>query len=145
MQIEVSVEIDAPAERVWDVMADVERWPEWTASMRRVERLDRGPFAVGSEARVKQPKMPVLRWTVVSVEPGRAFAWETRSPGACTVGTHVVDPQGPGRSRATLSVKQSGPVMALLAPFIRPMTRRYVEIEAAGLKRRCEAAWAPDR
>ena len=34
------VEIDAPAAEVWDVFSDVERWPEWTASVTRLVALD---------------------------------------------------------------------------------------------------------
>jgi uncharacterized membrane protein len=34
------VEIEAPAGVVWDVFSDVERWPEWTASVTRLVALD---------------------------------------------------------------------------------------------------------
>ena len=56
MQFETTVQIDASPQSVWEVMTDVERWPEWTTSVQRVERLDDGPLRVGSRARLKQPK-----------------------------------------------------------------------------------------
>jgi uncharacterized protein YndB with AHSA1/START domain len=42
MEIERIIDIDAPPERVWTVMTEVERWPEWTASVTGVALLDKG-------------------------------------------------------------------------------------------------------
>ena len=137
-EITLSVDVAAPPERVWAAMADVERWPEWTASVTGVERLDRGAFGVGSRARVRQPGFPAAVWTVTALEPGRAFAWRSAVPGLTSVGVHRVDPAGESMSRVTLSLTWSGP----LAPVIRlragKRSRRYVELEARGLKRRSE-------
>jgi len=36
------VDIAAPPGGVWAVIADVERWPEWTPTVTRLQRLDRG-------------------------------------------------------------------------------------------------------
>jgi uncharacterized membrane protein len=137
MDIEQTIEIDAPPEVVWSVMQDVERWPEWTASTQRVKRLDDGPFALGSRARIKQPGFPEVEWQVTSIEPGRSFAWETRAPGQHMVGIHRIEPTDSG-SRVTLGVRSSGPVAVVIGLLFGGRARNFVEIEARGLKRRSE-------
>lgn len=132
-----TVDINARASRVWDVIADVERWPEWTASMTSVQRLDSGPLAIGSRARVKQPKLAASKWVVTAVEHGRGFTWVSRSPGIESTGYHYVQPT-PSGSRATLSIEFRGILAPLVASLWSSLITRYVEMEAAGLKRRSE-------
>jgi carbon monoxide dehydrogenase subunit G len=48
MDYQVSVDIAAPPDVVWSVMADVERWHEWTPSVRGIRLLDGGPCASGA-------------------------------------------------------------------------------------------------
>ena len=95
-------------------MADVERWPEWTASVKRVERLDEGPLRVGSRVRIRQPRLPLAVWTVTALEPGRFFEWRSPVPGLLSVGDHRVDAAGADTSRVTLSITWSG----VLSPVI---------------------------
>ncbi len=38
MFLEVTREIHASPEQVWAILADVERWPEWTKSMTKITR-----------------------------------------------------------------------------------------------------------
>src|SRR5215213_5897034 len=79
MHLEHRLEIDTPASVVWDLTVDVERWPETTPTMTSVERLDDGPLGVGSQARIKQPAQRPTVWTVTRFEPGRHFAWATKT------------------------------------------------------------------
>ena len=134
---ERQIEVSAPFERVWTVIADVERWHEWTPSITSIRLLD-GPLALGARAEVRQPKLPRLVWRVTALEPGRFFDWEVRSPGARTVGSHRVEPRGAG-SLATLSLTQAGPIGWLVGRMMLDLTREYVSMEAAGLKKRAES------
>lgn len=137
MHVERSIDIDAPPERVWAVMTDIERWPEWTASVTNVELLQPGPLAVGSEARISQPRFGTWTWRVTTLDPGASFTWETARPGTRMVATHTVVPRGAG-SGARLVVDSNGLAVTLLGWALAGTGRRYVEMEAQGLKRRSE-------
>ena len=139
MQYETTVDIQAPRARVWEVTVDVERWPEWTESMRSVERLDEGPFRVGSRAAVRQPRSPRAVWTVTALEPEASFTWESRAPGTHTVAVHRLRERPEGGTTVTLVVTLSGPVARLLWPLLRGTVRRFVDLEAEGLRQRCES------
>ncbi len=134
---EVSVEIDATPDQVWRVLTDVERWPEWTPSVTRVERLDEGPFQVGTTTRIKQPKFPPAVWRVTELEPGQSFSWTARGPGVTTLAGHRIAPRSNG-AEVTLSIRQTGPLAWLAGLITARLTKRYVRTEANGLKRRSE-------
>jgi uncharacterized membrane protein len=141
MEFSKTTDVDASAELVFAVLNDVERWPEWTTTVTRVERIDGStlPLAIGSRLRIVQPKVPPAEWTVTALEAGRGFRMVSRSPGATVVANHWVEPLGDGRrSRVTLSVTFSGWLGQLIARMMRGLNERYLAEEAAGLKRRSE-------
>ena len=143
MITESSVEVAASAATVWEVYADVERWPEWTASITRIEALDGPELAVGKRFAIKQPRLPRLVWEIATLEPGAAWTWQQGSPGGLTLAVHEVVPLGPGRTLVRQRIDQRGPVGTLVGVLMRGLTRRYLAMEAEGLKARCERQVAP--
>jgi uncharacterized membrane protein len=140
MDFEISVGIDAPLERVWSVLTDVERWPDWTASMRSITYVDGDKVAVGSKVRIAQPKLPAMVWEVTQVEPRRSFSWTAKSGGITTLAVHRVSPGPRDGVVVTLGLRQRGPLAGLVGLLTARLTRRYVQMEAQGLKQRCEAS-----
>jgi uncharacterized membrane protein len=138
VRYEVSVDIEAGADRIWAALTDVERWPEWTPSMERVRLLDTGAVRVGSRALVKQPRFPPMTWRVITLEPLVEFTWESRNPGAVTVGAHRILPGTRSGTTVVLSLDQRGLTLAVIRPLLGDLLRRYVDMEAVGLKRRAE-------
>jgi uncharacterized membrane protein len=135
----ITIDIEAPPDRVWAILSDVERWPEWTPSVTSVELIDPAPFAIGSRARILQPKLRPAVWQVTELVPAaRSLAWVTRAPGVQVVGRHEVEPICAG-SKATLSLHFSGFLAPLIARLYRGLNERYLALEANGLKQRSES------
>lgn len=134
-----AIGILAPPDRVWQVMRDVERWHEWTASVTSVRIDGGGPLRAGARAWVRQPKFPPALWQVSEVDDaGRSFTWISRGPGMRVTARHGVKPEGSG-SQAYLSLRYEGLLGPLFARLTRGITERYLDLEANGLKQRSES------
>jgi uncharacterized protein YndB with AHSA1/START domain len=142
--VQRSIDVDAPAPAVWAVLVDVERWPEWTASVSSVRRSRTGPLTVGEQVVVAQPRLPTLTYTVTAVDEGRSFTWESGTVVARGVGEHVLTPRVAGGCTATLRVTQRGPAARLVGLLLDRITRRYIRMEAEGLKTRSEGRLASE-
>jgi uncharacterized protein YndB with AHSA1/START domain len=137
--VQRSIDIDAPVPTVWEVVSDVERWPEWTASVRSARRERTGPLVLGERVVLAQPRLPTVTYTVTALEPGRSFTWEAGNAVSRGVGEHVLTPRVGGGCTATLRVVQHGPAAPVAALLLRRIAHRYVRMEAEGLKARSEA------
>jgi uncharacterized membrane protein len=136
--IATTIDIQAPPDRVWAALRDIEHWPEWTATVTGVRLLDPGPLAIGNRAIVRQPKLLPARWEITQVEEGRSFTWITRGPGILVTAHHEIE-VAPNGSRVMLSLDFSGPLGPLAARLTRGLNARYLALESQGLKKRAEA------
>jgi carbon monoxide dehydrogenase subunit G len=137
MEWRASIDIDATPDAVWRVLGDVEAWPAWTPSVRRIVRLDPGPPHVGQRLRISQPRFPTTVWRLTELVEGRVVVWRAGGPGARATASHAIEPHAAG-TRVTLSLTLRGPLGLLVGVLTGGLTRRYLELETAGLKRAAE-------
>ncbi len=135
---EDSIEIAAPPELVWDVFSDVQRWPEWTASVTSLVGQDGPALAVGRRFAIKQPGMQKLVWQVTEIDPGSSWTWVQRSPGVLVSARHYVIAQPGGGTLVRQQLDQRGVLGALVGRLMVKKTKRFLELEAQGLKARSE-------
>ena len=138
MEQGVSIDVAASPDRVWEVLVDVERWPEWTASVSSVRLMDPGPLAVGSRVAISQPRIPTGTYTVTALERGSVFTWQQRQPGSTVSAHHECTPLPDGGTRVELRVEMVGTLRGFVGRLYRRLTDRYLAMEAAGLKARAE-------
>ena len=138
MDYELTVDVKAPAERVWEQFVDVERWPQMTKSISDVRLLQSGPLQVGSQAIVKQPRLPRARWQVTELDPGRSFTWQTSAGGLTTAGSHAVEGNG-SESTVVLGLHQHGPLAWLAAVVYGRRSRRFLSMEIEGFRSAAES------
>jgi len=73
------ISIDAPADQVYDYVADFSRHADWSGNGLQVTKSTEGPVAVGStfSTTAKQFGTQREQSTITELSPGSAFAWES--------------------------------------------------------------------
>ncbi len=84
-ELRAETTVAAAPDRVWAVLSDLARMPDWSPELVRMLPLKPGGLRVGqSYLGINRRKAVVwpTRSVVAVLEPGRALAWDTRSSGA---------------------------------------------------------------
>lgn len=81
-RVHCTIEIDAPPERVWEVVMDPHRLADWVTIHRRVSDV---PSRMGRGATFEQTlnlrgAHLHVSWTVVDADPPRRAVWEGQGP-----------------------------------------------------------------
>lgn len=139
MRFEQSVEINASQQRVWDVLSDLESWPNTVDTIEDLEILTPPPLDAGGRVRLRQPKVPEGVWTVTEWTPPFSFEWQQKERGVTSAAGHRVEALGPDRSRLVLTLEMRGLVITITGRLFKNMIRDYMQREAEGLKCAAEA------
>lgn len=133
----ITVDIAASPQRVWAVMTDFTRWPEWTASVTSIKQLGEGEIVPGARIVIHQPEFPPAVWVMQTLDPDAGFTWKSGFPGLWVIARHTVAPAQDG-SRLTLALEFADLLGGLFGHWTRNVNERYLGMEASGLKRRIE-------
>lgn len=114
--------IAVTADRVWDALADHERWPEWFTTITSVEVLGSGE-GIGGRRRVRIRSLAVeeefLAW-----EPGRRFAFTVTHASVGGIRSMVEDLQLTPAGDTATTVSYTQAVEPVAARIIAPLLRR---------------------
>lgn len=106
-QMQMVREVDAPVERVWEVMTDLEAAPQVLRGVTSIQRLDDGTaFGVGTrwrETRTMGGRSATEDLEVSDVVPGRAYTVTADSHGTAYTSTLAVEPVDEHRSRLSMT------------------------------------------
>ncbi len=133
-EITTSIEIDAPAEAVWDVLSDTDAYPDWNPFIRSFE----GELVEGARVavRIEPPggRGMSFKPRLLAVEPGRELRWigHVLIPGLFD-GEHrfLIEPLGEGRSRFTQSESFSGLLVRALAGTLDAAEQGFGDMNGA--------------
>ncbi len=110
MRFESSIDINAPAEKVWALVDKLEEWPQWMPSIKKIERLSKGPLTVGSQLSVtaKVSRLTVkLLMTITEFVPERNVVMQGKALGTNLTRFYTLEPVN-GKTKVTIGGDVSG-------------------------------------
>jgi hypothetical protein len=144
-QLKTDIVIDAPAERVWSIISDFDRYPEWNPFVVQVE----GSLEAGAELAVelRPPGGSAMKFRprVTALTPGKKLEWLGHLlVSGLFDGEHRFEvlPMGKGSTRLIHSERFSGVLVPLFRRMLSTRTRDGFEAMNRALKHRAESAVA---
>ena len=146
--VSAATRIAAPVEKVWGLLDDFRRMPEYVHFVREVFDYTEPPVGVGSrysERSKPGPVESVSHWVVTQVEPLRRQVHETKMPDIEAVLTVSMEPDGEGGTRYAQSTEfrllpKARPIGWLLETLVmRRRMQAHMEKIVANVKRISEA------
>ena len=124
MRVAVEHLVPHPVDRVFAVVSDPSRRPEWQENTRDSRLVTPGPVAVGTRWTEHQRGVGDVKAEVTGLEPGRVWAEAGEAHGGTARVTVTFTPQGDGATRLHMDVELTlrGLKRALehaLAPMVR--------------------------
>ena len=140
-QLDAFADIDAPPEKVWEVLTDLASFPAWNPFIVRADGELREGGRLQVTLQVPDMRPVTFRPRLLAVRPGHEIRWRgvTGVPGLFD-GTHAltVEPLPEGRSRFRTHEDVTGILLPVLGKVMR-RTQQGFERFAQAVKARAES------
>ena len=127
----------SPRSAVWEVFADIERWPEWNSVCEKVRIIEGTPWTPGFRfhmvLRMAGRAVP-FEPVVVHAEPERVVTWTSTRFTVTGTRTFTLD-SGDGSTLISDTKRFSSPVLPVRLFYPRPVINRMSEAWLASLAR----------
>jgi hypothetical protein len=135
------IEIAAPADAVWRVVADLDRWGTWNPLYIEARGAAEMGGRLAMTIALEGMKPQKAKATVVTVEPGRLLEYAIVNLGGLVKAFRYVEiePLGPERCAVSNGEIMTGPIGVLLGRAIGEKVRRGLQAMNEALKAKVEA------
>jgi hypothetical protein len=133
--------VDAPAERVWEVLTDFDSYPEWNPSLPSIEGEPRVGSTVALTLAMPGRPSAKVNAKLTEVEPGRRLIWDGNVGSDRLFAGHrefLIDPRPDGSVLFTHVEDVSGLLFPIFRAFMGGAIQRHHERLNAALKERVE-------
>ena len=136
MKFSASVEINTTSEKAWALVKNVEEWPSWIPSLKKIEKVTKGPMDVGSRVLVVAKSLITvnLLMTITEFVPGRRVVMEGKVLGVKMTRYYEMEPVAQNKAKLIAG----GEVSGLLAFLVRRGGQRLSEEIVQALKKKVE-------
>lgn len=131
------IDIHAPAEKIWRLLIDLPRWPQWNSTVERtVGNIERGAKVT---VFVKQSPGRAFPLRVTQLDAPHRMVWAGGMPFGLFTGTRVYELAAPVAGTAVFSMREdyTGPLAGLISKSIPDLQPAFEEF-AQCLKREAE-------
>ena len=136
MKFSASVEINATPEKAWALLNNVEEWPRWIPSLKKIEKVSKGPLGVGSRVLVVARSLITvnLLMTITEFVPGRRVVMQGKVLGVKMTRYYELEPVGQDKAKLTAG----GEVSGILSFLVRRGGQKLSEEIVQALKKKVE-------
>jgi len=136
ISVEYNAEVQAGAEKLWDILTNVQSWPEWqgTSYIRAVT------YGAVEEGFKFTAELGGIKWnlTVIKAERPYRICWKGRRFGI--EGVHEWEfLEEEGKTKVLTRERMSGRTLLLLSPIVKSRLAKYDEKWLADLKSKAES------